>query len=136
MVLTCRSRIGRHKGLGYAVPFKGLHSQCPKAAGVYGNDPDDGSYWLDLPKDGSYLLDLPKDGAAASRVKQGDLQNTEAYVHIKPMLGGSCNDIAMRLFYPSNSPRSLKVQLFYNSSLGKIGQRVHDWEHTICKSVL
>ncbi|XP_059064245.1 hypothetical protein At1g04090-like, partial [Cryptomeria japonica] len=83
----------------------------------------------DDPDDGISLLDLPKDGAAASRVKQKDLQSAEAYVHVKPMLVGTFSDIAMWLFYPFNGPRSLKVQLFYNLSLGKIGQHLVDWEH-------
>ncbi|GLJ49612.1 hypothetical protein SUGI_1052530 [Cryptomeria japonica] len=97
-----------------AQPIEANGSNLPQ-----GGDPNDGSYWLDL----------PKDGAAASRVKQGDLQSSEAYVHIKPMLGGTCSDLAMWLFYPFNGPRSLKVQLFHNISLGRIGQHVGDWEH-------
>ncbi|GLJ49613.1 hypothetical protein SUGI_1052540 [Cryptomeria japonica] len=97
-----------------AQPIEANGSNLPQ-----GGDPDDGSYWLDL----------PKDGAAATRVKQGDLQSAEAYVHIKPMLGGTCSDIEMWLFYPFNGPRSLKVQLFHNISLGRIGQHGGDWEH-------
>ena len=73
-------------------------------------------------------MDFPKDGIGASRVKQRDLQSVEAYVHIKPMLGRICSDIAMWLFYPFNGPRTLKVRLL-NIGLGKIGEHVGDWEH-------
>lgn len=78
--------------------------------------------------DGEYWLDLPKDDGAAQRVKRGDLQSAEVYVHVKPMLGGTCTDLAMWVFYPFNGPGTLKVEGL-NIHLGKIGEHVGDWEH-------
>ncbi|XP_024989136.1 uncharacterized protein LOC112523682 [Cynara cardunculus var. scolymus] len=78
---------------------------------------NDDTYWLDLPKDGS-----------KERVKKGDLQDANAYFHIKPMYGGLFTDIAIWLFYPFNGASRAKVE-FINISLGKIGEHVSDWEH-------
>ncbi|XP_018472593.2 hypothetical protein At1g04090-like [Raphanus sativus] len=44
--------------------------------------------------DGSYWLDLPIDKKGKESVKKGDLQSTQAYLHIKPMLGATFTDIA------------------------------------------
>ncbi|CAH1416196.1 unnamed protein product [Lactuca virosa] len=85
-----------------------------------------------LPQGGSnddpYWLDLPKDGSSKERVKKGDLQDSNAYFHIKPMYGGLFTDIAIWLFYPFNGASRAKVGLI-NISLGKIGEHVGDWEH-------
>ncbi|KAK6916424.1 Vacuolar protein sorting-associated protein 62 [Dillenia turbinata] len=78
--------------------------------------------------DGEYWLDLPQDNAGKNRVKKGNLQNSEAYLHVKPMLGGTFTDIAVWLFYPFNGPARTKVGLV-NIKLGRIGQHVGDWEH-------
>ncbi|CAN6844984.1 unnamed protein product [Brassica oleracea] len=78
--------------------------------------------------DGSYWLDLPIDKKAKERVKKGDLQNTKAYLHIKPMLGATFTDIAIWLFYPFNGPARAKVK-FINLPLGRIGEHIGDWEH-------
>lgn len=83
-----------------------------------GGDPNDGAYWLDL----------PKDDKAADRVKKGDLQSAEGFVHIKPMLGGTCTDMSIWLFYPFNGSRTLKAGVL-NIHLRKIGEHVGDWEH-------
>ncbi|KAI7741484.1 hypothetical protein M8C21_000180 [Ambrosia artemisiifolia] len=85
-----------------------------------------------LPQGGSnddtYWLDLPKDGSSKQRVKKGDLQDANAYFHVKPMYGGLFSDIAIWLFYPFNGASRAKVE-FINISLGKIGEHVGDWEH-------
>nr|GMD71765.1 uncharacterized protein LOC109186445 [Ipomoea batatas] len=67
---------------------------------------NDGAYWLDLP-----LTD-------PDRVKQGNLQNSTFYIHVKPMFGATFTDLAARA----------KVSLF-TLKLGKIGEHVGDWEH-------
>ncbi|KAJ7982132.1 Vacuolar protein sorting-associated protein 62 [Quillaja saponaria] len=78
--------------------------------------------------DGAYWLDLPVDKANKERVKKGDLQSSQAYLHIKPMLGATFTDIAIWIFYPFNGPARAKVE-FLNIPLGKIGEHVGDWEH-------
>ncbi|KAJ4833867.1 hypothetical protein Tsubulata_047038 [Turnera subulata] len=78
--------------------------------------------------DGAYWLDLPVDDAARQRVKRGDLQGSQVYLHVKPILGGTFTDIAVWVFYPFNGPARAKVE-FFNVSLGRIGEHVGDWEH-------
>ncbi|KAI3743823.1 hypothetical protein L1987_56890 [Smallanthus sonchifolius] len=78
--------------------------------------------------DGSYWLDLPIDDSAKERVKKGDLDNANAYFHIKPMFGATFTDIAIWVFYPFNGPARAKLE-FLTISLGKIGEHVGDWEH-------
>lgn len=78
--------------------------------------------------DGAYWLDLPSDGSAKDRVKRGYLQSSQAYLHVKPMLGATFTDIAIWLFYPFNGPARAKVKIF-DISLGRIGEHVGDWEH-------
>ncbi|KAG6739691.1 hypothetical protein POTOM_057305 [Populus tomentosa] len=78
--------------------------------------------------DGSYWLDLPVEEAAKERVKRGDLQDCQVYLHIKPMLGATFTDIVAWLFYPFNGPSRAKVELI-TVPLGKTGQHVGDWEH-------
>ncbi|GLT92722.1 hypothetical protein SLE2022_105460 [Rubroshorea leprosula] len=113
---------------------------------------NDGAYWLELPvdggeesnpvsieptgsnlpqggsNDGAYWLDLPVDGGEKERVKRGDLSSSQAYLHVKPMLGATFTDIAVWVFYPFNGPARAKVE-FVNVDLGKIGEHVGDWEH-------
>ncbi|CAL5184776.1 unnamed protein product [Lathyrus oleraceus] len=87
---------------------------------------------INLPQDpnndGTYWLDLPADDGNKDRVKKGNLQSAESYVHVKPMLGGTFTDIAMWIFYPFNGPGRAKVK-FIDIKLGKIGEHVGDWEH-------
>lgn len=85
-----------------------------------------------LPQGGSnddkYWLDLPVDPAAKERVKKGDLQSSEAYIHIKPMLGATFTDLAIWIFYAFNGPATAKLGLV-DVPLGRIGEHVGDWEH-------
>lgn len=85
-----------------------------------------------LPQDGSnddtYWLDLPLDEAAKEKVKRGELQSSQSYLHIKPMLGATFTDIAIWVFYPFNGPARAKVELA-TIPLGRIGEHVGDWEH-------
>ncbi|OVA09336.1 Vacuolar protein sorting-associated protein 62 [Macleaya cordata] len=90
----------------------------PKGSNLPQGGSDDGTYWLDLPIDKS----------SKERVKKGDLQSSESYLHVKPMLGATFTDIALWIFYPFNGPARAKVELI-NIPLGKIGQHVGDWEH-------
>ncbi|XP_042479428.1 uncharacterized protein LOC122060410 [Macadamia integrifolia] len=78
--------------------------------------------------DGTYWLDLPVDEGAKERVKKGDLQSSQVYLHVKPMFGATFTDIAIWVFYPFNGPAKAKIE-FINISLGKIGEHVGDWEH-------
>ncbi|XP_058073798.1 hypothetical protein At1g04090-like [Magnolia sinica] len=78
--------------------------------------------------DGSFWLDLPVDKGGKERVKRGDLESSECYLHVKPMLGAVFTDIAIWVFYPFNGPARAKVT-FVDVKLGKIGQHVGDWEH-------
>ncbi|OVA19585.1 Vacuolar protein sorting-associated protein 62 [Macleaya cordata] len=78
--------------------------------------------------DGTYWLDLPIDEGAKEKVKKGDLQSSNAYFHVKPMLGATFTDVAIWVFYPFNGPARAKVK-FINVPLGKIGEHVGDWEH-------
>jgi len=48
--------------------------------------------------DGAYWLDLPADNTNKERVKKGNLQSAESYVHVKPMYGGTFTDITMWFF--------------------------------------
>ncbi|XAR63373.1 hypothetical protein NMG60_11023285 [Bertholletia excelsa] len=88
---------------------------------------------LNLPQggsnDGEYWLDLPQDSKAKERVKRGSLEDAEAYLHVKPMLGASFTDIAIWVFYPFNGPGKAKVGPINNFSLGKTGEHIGDWEH-------
>lgn len=85
-----------------------------------------------LPKGGSnddtYWLDLPIDETEKEKVKRGELQSSEAYLHIKPMLGATFTDIAIWVFYPFNGPARAKLELV-TIPLGRIGEHVGDWEH-------
>ncbi|THF95703.1 uncharacterized protein LOC114318379 isoform X1 [Camellia sinensis] len=85
-----------------------------------------------LPQGGStddaYWIDLPIDDNAKERVMRGDLQSSEAYLHIKPMLGATFTDIAVWIFCPFNGPATAKLELI-DIPLGKIGEHVGDWEH-------
>ncbi|XWS27561.1 hypothetical protein CRYUN_Cryun26dG0126500 [Craigia yunnanensis] len=83
--------------------------------------------------DGNYWLDLPMDEATKERVKKGDLQNSQVYLHVKPMLGATYSDIAIWVFYPFNGPAKAKVE-FINIPLGKIGEHVGDWEHVTLRA--
>ncbi|XP_057859825.1 hypothetical protein At1g04090 [Cryptomeria japonica] len=78
---------------------------------------NDGKYWLDLPNDGR-----------AGKVKKGNLESAEVYVHVKPMLGGTFTDIAMWIFCPFNGPVTAKIGVF-NLPFERIGEHVSDWEH-------
>ncbi|GJY86656.1 vacuolar protein sorting-associated protein 62 [Tanacetum coccineum] len=85
-----------------------------------------------LPQGGSddetYWLDLPTDETERERVKKGDLQSSQVYIHIKPMLGATFTDIAIWVFYPFNGPATAKLGLI-DVPLGKIGEHIGDWEH-------
>ncbi|KAE8690222.1 non-specific lipid-transfer protein 8-like [Hibiscus syriacus] len=61
--------------------------------------------------DGNYWLDLPVDEANKKRVKKGDLQNSQVYLHVKPMFGATYTDIAVWVFCPFNGPAKVKVEL-------------------------
>ncbi|KAI9078145.1 hypothetical protein K1719_039913 [Acacia pycnantha] len=78
--------------------------------------------------DGSYWLHLPADEDNKERVKRGELQSSQAYMHIKTMFGGTFTHIACWVYYPFNGPAREKVE-FITISLGKIGEHVGDWEH-------
>ncbi|KAL6569727.1 hypothetical protein OROMI_014241 [Orobanche minor] len=78
--------------------------------------------------DDAYWIDLPVDNAAKEKVKKGDLADACAYLHVKPMFGGTFSDVAVWLFYPFNGPARAKVE-FFDVPLGKIGEHVGDWEH-------
>ncbi|KAI9078116.1 hypothetical protein K1719_039884 [Acacia pycnantha] len=79
--------------------------------------------------DGSYRLDLPADEENKERVKRRELQSSQVYMHIKPMLGGSgtFTHIACWVYYPFNGPARAKVE-FITISVGKFGEDVGDWE--------
>ncbi|KAL2330992.1 hypothetical protein Fmac_018573 [Flemingia macrophylla] len=78
--------------------------------------------------DGEYWLDLPLDKANKEKVKKGDYKSFQAYVHAKPMFGGTFTDLAMWVFYPFNGPGTAKVGLI-DIPLGEIGEHIGDWEH-------
>ncbi|KAB5520265.1 hypothetical protein DKX38_024584 [Salix brachista] len=78
--------------------------------------------------DGAYWVDLPVEEGAKDRVKRGDLQESQVYLHAKPMFGATFTDISVWVFYPFNGPSRAKVE-FINIPLGKIGEHVGDWEH-------
>ncbi|XP_020214433.2 uncharacterized protein LOC109798524 [Cajanus cajan] len=78
---------------------------------------NDGKFWIDLPSDGRRDF-----------VKRGDLKSARLYVHVKPALGGTFNDIAMWVFCPFNGPATLKIGI-KNVTMSKIGEHVGDWEH-------
>lgn len=79
--------------------------------------------------DETYWLNLPADGAAKEMVRRGNLESAEAYLHFKPVLGGTFTDVQMWLFYPFNGHATAKLGLIKRVSLGKIGEHVSDWEH-------
>ncbi|KAL5708554.1 hypothetical protein ACHQM5_019339 [Ranunculus cassubicifolius] len=89
----------------------------PEGSNLPQGGSNDGEYWLDLPQ-----------GDSRDEVKKGDLQSSVAYLHVKPMLGGTFTDIAIWIFYPFNGPATAKVQLI-DLPLGIIGEHVGDWEH-------
>ncbi|KAI3694221.1 hypothetical protein L1987_77183 [Smallanthus sonchifolius] len=71
--------------------------------------------------DGAYWLDLPVDEVERERVKKGDLQTCEVYIHAKPMSGATFSDIVVWIFYPFNGPSTAKLGLI-DLPLGKIGK--------------
>ncbi|KAL8092074.1 hypothetical protein At1g04090-like isoform X1 [Apium graveolens] len=95
------------------VPINATGSNLPL------NGTDDGAYWLDLP-----INETIRDS-----LKKGNLQNVEAYLHVKPMLGATFTDIVVWIFYPFNGAAKAKIEIFQNVHLGKIGEHVGDWEH-------
>lgn len=102
---------------------KGEESSPSPVEATGSNLPQGGS------NDGSYWLDLPVDEKAGETVKRGDLQSAEAYLHVKPVLGGTWTDIQVWVFYPFNGPASAKAGVISKIPLGKIGEHVGDWEH-------
>ncbi|KAI9104264.1 hypothetical protein K1719_023100 [Acacia pycnantha] len=72
--------------------------------------PNDTSLPQDPNNDSSYWLDLPADEDNKERVKRGYLQSSQAYMHIKPMFGGTFIDIACWVYYPFNGPARAKVE--------------------------
>ncbi|XP_052208828.1 hypothetical protein At1g04090-like [Diospyros lotus] len=78
--------------------------------------------------DGTYWMDLPVDESAKERILKGDLNSSETYLHVKPMLGAAYTDIAIWIFYPFNGPGTAKLGLI-DIPLGKIGEHIGDWEH-------
>nr|XP_043629236.1 uncharacterized protein LOC122600565 [Erigeron canadensis] len=78
--------------------------------------------------DGTYWLDLPIDETEKERVKKGDLQSAEVYIHVKPMYGATFTDLAIWVFYPFNAPSTAKFGLV-DIPLGRIGEHIGDWEH-------
>lgn len=78
--------------------------------------------------DGEFWIDLPDEEEARNRVKNGDLESAELYVHVKPALGGTFTDIVMWVFCPFNGPATLKIGLM-TIPMTRIGQHVGDWEH-------
>ncbi|KAJ8766582.1 hypothetical protein K2173_023829 [Erythroxylum novogranatense] len=101
---------------------KGEESKPVPIEASGGNLPQGGS------NDGAYWIDLPVDEESKERVKKGDLNASEVYLHVKPMLGATFTDIAIWIFYPFNGPSKAKVS-FINIPLGRIGEHVGDWEH-------
>ncbi|KAI3692309.1 hypothetical protein L6452_32123 [Arctium lappa] len=93
-------------------------SIVPTGSNLPQGGPNDGTYWLDLP-----VAETDKE-----RVKKGDLQSCEAYVHVKPMLGATFTDLAIWIFYPFNGPSTAKFGLI-DIPLGRIGEHIGDWEH-------
>ena len=78
---------------------------------------NDGAFWIDLPSDGT------KD-----EVKKGNLESAEAYVHVKPVYGGTFTDLQTWEFCPFNGPSVAKVGKL-TIALGHVGEHVSDWEH-------
>lgn len=91
-------------------------------------DPDGGNLPQGGANDGEYWLDVPAGGAARERVLKGDLPSSEAYLHVKPMLGGTFTDMAFWIFFPFNGPARGKLG-FLTLPLGATGRHVGDWEH-------
>ncbi|XP_022998423.1 uncharacterized protein LOC111493058 [Cucurbita maxima] len=78
--------------------------------------------------DGQFWLDLPTDEEAKEKLKNGDLQTSKVYLHVKPMIGGIFTDIGIWIFFPFNGPATVKVGLI-DIPLRKIGEHIGDWEH-------
>ncbi|CAN1241139.1 Hypothetical protein At1g04090 [Linum perenne] len=78
--------------------------------------------------DGTYWLDLPKEKSERERVMKGNLEDAQAYLHVKPMFGGTFTDVATWIFYPYNGSARANVGILANIPLW-IGQHVGDWEH-------
>lgn len=78
--------------------------------------------------DGNFWMDLPLDATSKEKLKKGNLQSSEAYLHVKPMFGGTYTDIVVWIFCPFNGPGEAKFGPI-DISLGKIGEHVGDWEH-------
>lgn len=104
----------KREGVINASPIEPTGSNLPQGCSSIGKS----SYWLDL----------PMDDAEKERVKKGDLQSSKAYVHVKPMLGGTFTDLVMWVFYPFNGGARAKVA-FMNIPLRSKGEHVGDWEH-------
>ncbi|XP_017244722.1 hypothetical protein At1g04090 [Daucus carota subsp. sativus] len=92
-------------------------------------DPTGSNLPLNGTDDGAYWLDLPINQTIRDSLKKGNLQNAEAYLHVKPRLGATFTDIVVWIFYPFNGAAKAKVEVFHNVRLGKIGEHVGDWEH-------
>nr|XP_043620326.1 uncharacterized protein LOC122592191 [Erigeron canadensis] len=94
------------------IPIENSGSNLPQG------ETDDGRYWIGL----------PKDEATKERIKAGDLQDANAYFHVKPVDGGLSTDIVIWLFYPFNGPSRAQV-MSQSFILGPLGEHVGDWEH-------
>ncbi|KAK1375109.1 DUF946 domain-containing protein [Heracleum sosnowskyi] len=101
---------------------KGQESNPVEIAQDGSNLPQNGS------NDGTYWIDLSTNEYVRGYLKRGNLQSAEAYMHIKPALGGTFTDIVVWLFYPYNGPGQIKF-VFMTISFGEIGEHVADWEH-------
>ncbi|KAJ8754976.1 hypothetical protein K2173_015488 [Erythroxylum novogranatense] len=78
--------------------------------------------------DGAYWIDLPVDEESKERIKRGNLKESEVYLHVKPIFGGTFTDITIWIFYPFNGPAKAKVGCI-NIPFRRIGEHVGDWEH-------
>ncbi|XP_058784681.1 hypothetical protein At1g04090-like [Vicia villosa] len=75
-----------------------------------------------------FWIELSYDDIRREFIKEEDLESAKLYVHEKPTISGTFNDIVIWIFCLFNGPSTMENGI-KNMVLSKVGSHVGDWEH-------